>query len=696
MRILNGVEAPIAGIRRLNRSSIVASPQVTSQVMLRIVVSMLLLLIASHAPLSSAATLEPGVLDAVPRLTVPAADIERARAALSSRNEKDPVRLTVGVPVSLSLADGLWTAEGGRAVWRARVYAAGAPQLIAAFDRFELPDGAQLRFSDVAGTVVLGPYTRANRAGDGTLVTAMVPGEEGLIEMRLPSEQRDAVKLHLGGLGYGIDDSTNGGVVAKSGSCNVDVACPAGNAWRSQIRSVVYLQIPSGSLGATVKCTGQLINNTAGNAARPFLLTANHCGANASNAGNITAYFNYQTATCNGIRTESPVGFPSQTGMTYRANHQRADHTLLEFNAIPASSLNVFYTGFNASTTATPDSGASIHHPAGHEKRISLYSEARRVSNQSVGLFTVDAFEIYWDSGVTEGGSSGSGLWNQNGLLVGVLSGGVSSCAAQNDPDYYGRLDLAWDNLGSFLDPSGTGTRTAAGREGNAPANRAPVAVDDAATTAEDTPLVLTSATLVSNDTDADNNTLTVSGVNNAVNGTVSLASGTITFTPTANFFGAARFDYTVSDGAGGTDTGRVNVTVTSVNDAPVAVDDTRSTAQNTALTVTSAALVSNDTDAESNTLTVTAVSNAVNGVVTLVSGTVTFTPTTNFTGAASFDYTVSDGNGGTDVGRVNINVTSPGGGGSGGGGGGGGSFGAGLALLALGWARRAWRARAI
>lgn len=653
---------------------------------------MSLLLAVSHAGLSWAATPARGESDGIPQLNVPAADIERARAALPPRNEKDPERLTVGVPVSLSLTDGLWTQDGSQAVWRARVHAAGAPALVAAFDRFDLPAGAQLRFSDVAGSVVVGPYTQEHRAADGTFVTAMVPGEDALIELRVPSTERDAVNLHLAGLGYGIEDAANNGIVAKSGSCNVDVACPAGNSWRTQIRSVVYLQIPTGGVGGTLKCTGQLVNNTAGTLNRPFLLTANHCGASAANAGNITAYFNYQTATCNGSRAESPVGFPSQTGTTFRARHERSDHTLLELNALPASALNVFYTGFNASTTALPQSGASIHHPAGHEKRISLYTGARRVSNQAVGLFTVDAFEVFWDSGVTEGGSSGGGLWNQDGQLVGVLSGGASSCAVPDGADYYGRLDLAWDNLAAFLDTAGGGARSAAGREGNA-ANRPPVAVDDVASTAEDVPLVLTSATLVSNDTDADNHPLTVTAVSNAVNGTVSLASGSVTFTPTAHYFGAASFDYTVSDGNGGTDTGRVNVTVTSVNDAPVAVDDARTTPQNVALVVTAASLTSNDTDVDNDPLTVTAVSNPINGIVTLVSGTITFTPTTNFSGAARFDYTISDGNGGTDTGTVNVDVTAAGG--DGGGGGGGGSFGAGLVLLLLAWAGRGLRARA-
>lgn len=100
------------------------------------------------------------------------------------------------------------------------------------------------------------------------------------------------------------------------------------------------------------------------------------------------------------------------------------------------------------------------------------------------------------------------------------------------------------------------------------------------------------------------------------------------------------------------------NLTVTPVNDAPVAGDDSASANQNTPLTLLKADLLANDTDVDSSTLSISAVSNGVNGTVSLNgSGNVVFTPTTNFTGNGSFNYTVSDGNGGTDVAMVTVAV---------------------------------------
>ena len=106
--------------------------------------------------------------------------------------------------------------------------------------------------------------------------------------------------------------------------------------------------------------------------------------------------------------------------------------------------------------------------------------------------------------------------------------------------------------------------------------NDEPVAGDDDASGTEDTDVTISDGDLAANDTDADGDTLTVTGVDNASGGTVSLDAGTITFIPDANLCGddAACFDYTVDDGDGGTDTGTVTIDLTCVNDNPVATDD--------------------------------------------------------------------------------------------------------------------------
>ncbi|GEN13214.1 Alpha-tubulin suppressor [Myxococcus fulvus] len=174
-------------------------------------------------------------------------------------------------------------------------------------------------------------------------------------------------------------------------------------------------------------------------------------------------------------------------------------------------------------------------------------------------------------------------------------------------------------------------------------ANTAPSGHDDLLATDEDTALVIPGASLVSNDVDAEGDSLTVSAVGKATHGTVALVGGTITFTPEADFFGTATFEYTVGDGRL-TDAALVTVTVNAVNDAPVAVDDSASTDEDVALVIPTATLVTNDTDVDGDVLLVTGVGAATHGTVTLADGNVTFTPEANHHGSASFEYTVSDG----------------------------------------------------
>src|SRR6185369_9444873 len=194
-------------------------------------------------------------------------------------------------------------------------------------------------------------------------------------------------------------------------------------------------------------------------------------------------------------------------------------------------------------------------------------------------------------------------------------------------------------------------------------ANDAPVAVDDTGTTAEDVAVSFTQDDLKGNDTDADNSNaqLNVTAVSNASNGSVVLnLDGTVTFSPDLNFNGTAGFDYTLSDGSL-TDIGHMTITVTAVNDAPVAVDDTGTTTVDVAVSFTQDDLKGNDTDVDNSNaqLNVTAVSNASNGSVVLnLDGTVTFSPDLNFNGTAGFDYTVSDGSL-SDIGHMTITVTA-------------------------------------
>jgi large repetitive protein len=184
------------------------------------------------------------------------------------------------------------------------------------------------------------------------------------------------------------------------------------------------------------------------------------------------------------------------------------------------------------------------------------------------------------------------------------------------------------------------------------PVNDPPVAVNDVASTNEDTPLVIAP---LANDTDIDRDPLTITAAT-ALNGIVTInPDGTIRYVPNANYNGPDTITYTISDGNGGTSTATIAVTVVPVNDPPVAVNDNATTLEDTPVTV---AVLANDSDLEGNPLTVTAAS-APNGTVTInPDGSLTYTPRANFNGTDTITYTISDGQGGTATATVTITVT--------------------------------------
>lgn len=231
---------------------------------------------------------------------------------------------------------------------------------------------------------------------------------------------------------------------------------------------------------------------------------------------------------------------------------------------------------------------------------------------------------------------------------VSCLGGG--GCTYVPDTDYSGPDSFQY----SVSDGNG-GTDSATVSVNVTPENTAPVADDDALTAAEDG---LGSVNVLVGDTDVDGDTLSVSTpAPTAAHGTVSCSSsGACTYTPAANYNGPDSFDYTVSDGRGKSDTGSVSVTVTPANDAPVAFDDSLSTPEETAGQTD---VLPNDADLESDSLSVTGSTNGAHGTVSCApAGTCTYTPAPNYTGADTFTYTVSDGNGGTDTGSVSVTVT--------------------------------------
>ena len=194
-----------------------------------------------------------------------------------------------------------------------------------------------------------------------------------------------------------------------------------------------------------------------------------------------------------------------------------------------------------------------------------------------------------------------------------------------------------------------------------APVNTPPVAVDDAVSTAEDTPLTVAGPGVLGNDTDIDGDALTATLDNAPASGTAVIgADGGLSYTPHANFNGVDTFTYIVTDGAATSAPATVTVTVTAVNDAPVANPDSYNALEDTPLTVNSLlGVLTNDTDIESDALRAELVTQATNGLVKLEgNGAFTYNPTTaHFHGDDTFTYTASDGEFVTEAATVTVTV---------------------------------------
>ena len=190
--------------------------------------------------------------------------------------------------------------------------------------------------------------------------------------------------------------------------------------------------------------------------------------------------------------------------------------------------------------------------------------------------------------------------------------------------------------------------------------NTPPFATNDVFVTTEDTPLVIAAPGVLANDFDAETNSLTAVLVANVAHGTLALnPNGGFTYTPANNYFGPDGFSYTANDGSAGSAPAPVSLTVTSVNDAPIAANDSATTPQNTAVVIN---VLTNDSDPDGGTLTLIAFTQPTNGVAVPSGGGLVYSPFNGFRGSDGFNYAIADGQGGTNSASVSVTVTPAGG----------------------------------
>ncbi|MBN1827262.1 MAG: T9SS type A sorting domain-containing protein [Candidatus Eisenbacteria bacterium] len=411
---------------------------------------------------------------AIRTATMPAVDEAAYRAEDARMLEDDPdtpPRFAAAIAVSLTPQnDGTWeTLDDGSRVWRLRVVSAGARSLNFGLVPFRVPEGAMLHVYGKNRDEFAGPY-QTEHAVEGELWTPIIRGDEATLELFLPAGAAFEPEIVVSQVGH---DYVGFAQMAmdkiRQGSCNNDVICPEGDPWRDEIASVgVYMR--SGQW----YCTGQMLNSVTDDDPPPYFLTAYHCGISTSNDQTVVVYWNFESPVCGMLNGGSLSDH--QSGSLLRARYSSSDFCLIELSADPDTSFHVFYSGWDATGSAV-SSCTAIHHPQCEEKMISFNTDALTVTSYLYNTVPGDGTHWRvddWEDGTTEGGSSGSGIWDPSHRLVGQLHGGYASCTSLTS-DWYGRLSVSWNGGGSsanrlrdWLDPNSTNTRVLDGIDPNA------------------------------------------------------------------------------------------------------------------------------------------------------------------------------------------------------------------------------------
>lgn len=424
-----------------------------------------------------------GALHAQHVVVLDTPDLDKTQHALERASDEEG-RDKVGIVLPwaadvLDMADHTITSEGE--MWTLRIQAPGAEAMSVYFDAFYLPVGAELFFETPRGAFediwVEGPVTSFENNAHGRWTNDEVPGDDMVIRLTLPHGAVEMPVLHTAGMGFFARHThflppfdshlERGGAEA----CQVDVMCPEGDSWQCDRDAVVKLRITQN--GGIYFCSGSMVNNVEQDC-RQLMLSSFHCadGVQDDEWPYFKVQFNYEFSSCGGT---SSINSRTRTGVIHLTDSDDmvggqidgSDFLLVEVEDPIDSAWHPYFAGWDA-TGFNGHSGVGIHHPSGDRKKISTYGAQLTTS----GVYAPGAhWRVTWMStqtnhGVTETGSSGSPIFNENHHIVGTLSGGSSFCANPSGADYYGKLSYHWsgnnpipDNmkLAAFLDPNGTG-----------------------------------------------------------------------------------------------------------------------------------------------------------------------------------------------------------------------------------------------
>lgn len=422
-------------------------------------------------------------------------------------------RFGIGKSMNISLYEsGIWdTLTEGR-ILRVRVVSPGAISHSFLFSFFHLSENAELYVIEENSSYYKGPYTYKNNKSYNRHTIGSTFGSSHILELYEPFEEYGENQLFLATIYQGyrhipLSENTYKGkeeqilkrfgtsnTVEGNPDCNPNINCPYGDDWCKEKYAVCLLEMPDGE--DLDYCTGSLVNNTA-NDFRPFILSAWHCANRGTDCDLSTTelqniqdwvfVFNWWSNTStncanNGseVQALNNINGKEYSGGDFRAGFRDTDMLLLEikttnnggeFEPIPIKGF--YYAGWTRSTLLLQQATV-LHHPNGDIMKIAARNDSITIEPQGAGHDCADGIKDnnrpitnnYWkvrfEIGHTEGGSSGSALFDENHLIRGVLSSHDVNyrCDEANANNNFGKFHLSWDGGGNsttrlkdWLDP---------------------------------------------------------------------------------------------------------------------------------------------------------------------------------------------------------------------------------------------------
>lgn len=401
-------------------------------------------------------------------LGVPFMQVDAHQEALHSprrlANGQEPFALICNIDIPF-LDSAVAIAVDGDTVYRLGIKSPGAYSLGLWLQGLVLADGCELSVYGDDPRFAVGPLQAGQCKDPSGYRIAQIPGDSLTVELFVPNGSQIA-DFRISRIYYDFSDFfTDINTISKSskaGACasEKDVACYTERDYSAISHAVLKYAFDHD--GYSYFCTGTLVNSLRADT-MPLVLTAAHCICDEDEARSAVFYFNYQADHCRGgymqdyqtisgariVATAPRRPHRNSFGVDSRKLYPMADFSLLSLpEEIPAN-YKPYFAGISLNIVDDLDTLVCLHHPNGSTKKISVAYQAPYIDSYPAEDDECHYNPLYhwhiaqWNVGTTEGGSSGSALFNTRNQIVGTLSGGYASCTSARD-DFFQMISKAW------------------------------------------------------------------------------------------------------------------------------------------------------------------------------------------------------------------------------------------------------------